>query len=84
MVVSGAPEKDMNHAERICDMAMDMIDASVGIKDPSGSKWNRLPLALLSDFSLYFQPRLSCVHLVLPRPLTVKVACEYIWVPNES
>ncbi|CAG7818430.1 unnamed protein product [Allacma fusca] len=37
MVVSGAPVKDMNHSERICDMALDMIDASVGIKDPSGT-----------------------------------------------
>lgn len=36
MVVSGAPNKDPNHAERICDMAMDMVDASREIKDPSG------------------------------------------------
>jgi len=36
MVVSGAPNRDPNHAEKICDMAMDMVDASRGIKDPSG------------------------------------------------
>lgn len=37
MVVSGAPIPSSNHAERICDMAMDIIDASEAIEDPSGS-----------------------------------------------
>lgn len=35
MVVSGAPEKQANHAERICDMALDMVDAITTLKDPS-------------------------------------------------
>ncbi|XP_017784523.1 PREDICTED: soluble guanylate cyclase 88E [Nicrophorus vespilloides] len=35
MVVSGAPEKQGNHAERVCDMALDMIDAITDLKDPS-------------------------------------------------
>lgn len=35
MVVSGAPNKDMSHAERICDMALDMVDASTALRDPS-------------------------------------------------
>ncbi|KAF5301430.1 hypothetical protein FQA39_LY02159 [Lamprigera yunnana] len=35
MVVSGAPEKDVNHAERVCDMALDMVDAITDLKDPS-------------------------------------------------
>ncbi|CAL8141637.1 unnamed protein product [Orchesella dallaii] len=35
MVVCGAPIQEPNHAERIADMAMDMIDASTAIKDPS-------------------------------------------------
>lgn len=35
MVVSGAPEKEGNHAERVCDMALDMVDAITGLKDPS-------------------------------------------------
>lgn len=25
MVVSGAPEKDYNHGEKVCDMALDMV-----------------------------------------------------------
>ena len=35
MVVSGAPEKEDNHAEKVCDMALDMLDAIKGLKDPS-------------------------------------------------
>jgi len=32
----GAPIPELNHADRICDMAMDMMDAITAIKDPSG------------------------------------------------
>lgn len=35
MVVSGAPEKEINHAEKVCDMALDMIQAITDLKDPS-------------------------------------------------
>lgn len=35
MVVSGAPEKELNHAEKVCDMALDMIEAITDLKDPS-------------------------------------------------
>lgn len=35
MVVSGAPEKDLNHAEKVCDMALDMVEAITDLKDPS-------------------------------------------------
>ncbi len=38
MLAPGAPELDPRHAERICDMAMDIIDASEAIEDPSESK----------------------------------------------
>ena len=38
MVVSGAPEKEGNHAERVCDMALDMVDAITDLKDPSTGK----------------------------------------------
>jgi len=34
-VVSGAPEQDVNHAEKVCDMALDMIEAITDLKDPS-------------------------------------------------
>jgi guanylate cyclase, other len=34
-VVSGAPEKEQNHAEKVCDMALDMIEAITDLKDPS-------------------------------------------------
>ncbi|XP_061723179.1 soluble guanylate cyclase 88E [Cydia pomonella] len=35
MVVSGAPEKEDNHAEKVCDMALDMVEAITDLKDPS-------------------------------------------------
>lgn len=35
MVVSGAPEKDYNHGEKVCDMALDMVEAITDLKDPS-------------------------------------------------
>jgi class 3 adenylate cyclase len=37
-VVSGAPEKELNHAEKVCDMALDMIEAITDLKDPSTSQ----------------------------------------------
>nr|CAD7456517.1 unnamed protein product [Timema tahoe] len=35
MVVSGAPEKEQSHAEKVCDMALDMVEAITDLKDPS-------------------------------------------------
>lgn len=35
MVVSGAPEVCDDHASRILDMALDMIDSIVDLTDPS-------------------------------------------------
>lgn len=38
MVVSGAPMTEDNHAEKVCDMALDMVDAITDLKDPSTGK----------------------------------------------
>ncbi|CAG0878898.1 unnamed protein product [Cyprideis torosa] len=38
MVVAGAPEINPHHAERICDMAMDMVDTIECLTDPSTGK----------------------------------------------
>lgn len=35
MVVSGAPQAEDNHAEKVCDMALDMVEAITDLKDPS-------------------------------------------------
>ena len=35
MVVSGAPEKRPDHAESICNMALDMVEGITGLTDPS-------------------------------------------------
>jgi guanylate cyclase, other len=35
MVVAGAPEKHNRHAELVCNMALDMVDAITDLKDPS-------------------------------------------------
>lgn len=39
-MVSGAPEKEINHAEKVCDMALDMIQAITDLKDPSTGRYN--------------------------------------------
>uniref|UniRef100_A0A1B0GMY5 Uncharacterized protein n=1 Tax=Phlebotomus papatasi TaxID=29031 RepID=A0A1B0GMY5_PHLPP len=46
MVVSGAPEKEPNHAEKVCDMALDMVDAIQDLKDPSTASHLQLSLDL--------------------------------------
>lgn len=48
MVVSGAPMTEDNHAEKVCDMALDMVDAITDLKDPSTG--NRFDLLLKSSF----------------------------------
>ncbi|EZA46610.1 hypothetical protein DMN91_008977 [Ooceraea biroi] len=35
MVVSGAPVKESDHADRVCDMALDMVEAITDLKDRS-------------------------------------------------
>lgn len=35
MVVSGAPSKESDHADRVCDMALDMVEAITDLKDRS-------------------------------------------------
>lgn len=35
MVVSGAPAKENDHADRVCDMALDMVEAITDLKDRS-------------------------------------------------
>ncbi|XP_033322486.1 guanylyl cyclase at 88E isoform X1 [Megalopta genalis] len=35
MVVSGAPVKEIDHAHRVCDMALDMVEAITDLKDRS-------------------------------------------------
>lgn len=37
-ITAGAPEKDLNHAEKVCDMALDMVEAITDLKDPSTGK----------------------------------------------
>lgn len=48
MVVSGAPEKDQNHAEKTCDMGLDMIDAITDLKDPSTGQHLRIRVGIHS------------------------------------
>ncbi|CAH1958014.1 unnamed protein product [Acanthoscelides obtectus] len=48
MVVSGAPEKEGNHAERVCDMALDMVEAITDLKDPSTGQHLRIRVGVHS------------------------------------
>ncbi|OQR72544.1 soluble guanylate cyclase 88E-like [Tropilaelaps mercedesae] len=42
MVVAGAPEPSAHHAEKICEMALDMVQCIQGLKDPSTGKAIRI------------------------------------------
>ncbi|XP_067636495.1 soluble guanylate cyclase 88E [Eurosta solidaginis] len=48
MVVSGAPEKSVNHADKVCDMALDMVDAITDLKDPSTGQHLRIRVGVHS------------------------------------
>ncbi|XP_053969347.1 soluble guanylate cyclase 88E [Anastrepha ludens] len=48
MVVSGAPEKSANHADKVCDMALDMVDAITDLKDPSTGQHLRIRVGVHS------------------------------------
>lgn len=48
MVVSGAPVKDLNHAEKVCDMALDMVEAITDLKDPSSGTHLRIRVGVHS------------------------------------
>ena len=44
MVVAGAPEVVIDHAQKICSMALDMVDTIVHLKDSStGTSHGFLP-----------------------------------------
>lgn len=45
---SGAPEKDSNHAEKVCDMALDMVEAITDLKDPSTGQHLRIRVGVHS------------------------------------
>ncbi|XP_067126780.1 soluble guanylate cyclase 88E-like isoform X2 [Centruroides vittatus] len=48
MVVSGAPEHDPKHAEKVCDMALDMVVVIGGLKDPSTGRSLRIRVGVHS------------------------------------
>lgn len=54
MVVAGAPDKDANHAERVCDMALDMVDAITDLKDPSTGQHLRIRESALCQSVLIY------------------------------
>lgn len=48
IIVLGAPEKDCNHAEKVCDMALDMVEAITDLKDPSTGSHLRIRVGVHS------------------------------------
>ncbi|XP_068208177.1 soluble guanylate cyclase 88E isoform X2 [Palaemon carinicauda] len=48
MVVAGAPERQNNHGELVCDMALDMVDAITELKDPSTGNHLRIRVGVHS------------------------------------
>jgi len=66
MVVAGAPDKDANHAERVCDMALDMVEAITDLKDPSTGQHLRIRKSSSSHFHQDLTPHLIHTY-VYPR-----------------
>lgn len=63
MVVSGAPDRTKYHALHICDMALDMVSAMSGLRDPSskgnmkirvGKFVNKNTVNILNSHATYF------------------------------
>ncbi|XP_071453162.1 soluble guanylate cyclase 88E-like [Hetaerina americana] len=48
MVVGGAPDKDEHHGLKVCDMALDMVDAITDLKDPSTGNHLRIRVGIHS------------------------------------
>ncbi|XP_046395212.1 soluble guanylate cyclase 88E-like [Ischnura elegans] len=48
MVVAGAPDKDESHALKVCDMALDMVEAITDLKDPSTGNHLRIRVGVHS------------------------------------
>lgn len=52
MVVSGAPVKENDHADRVCDMALDMVEAITDLKDRSTGKKKISAIVLCANVEL--------------------------------
>lgn len=46
MVVSGAPEQEESHADKVCHMALDMVDVIGGLTDPSTGESLRIRVGM--------------------------------------
>lgn len=53
MVVSGAPESEPKHADKICQMALDMVVVIGDLKDPSTGNSLKIRVGELLDFCIY-------------------------------
>ena len=74
MVVSGAPEKEINHAEKVCDMALDMVEAITDLKDPSTGNINFhirfvLNYSKALIFKLYLHTSMTGVDFYILKPV---------------
>ena len=53
MVVSGAPDRTKYHALHICDMALDMVQAMTGLRDPSSKGNMKIRVGGFIHYSLH-------------------------------
>ena len=53
MVVSGAPDRTKYHALHICDMALDMVEAMTGLRDPSSKGNMKIRVGKIHNYSVF-------------------------------
>lgn len=85
MVVSGAPEQEESHADKVCHMALDMVDVIGGLTDPSTGESLRIRVGMSSVHNIF----LTLTQLFLRFFFQLKIIfrlyfCKPILYPNLS
>lgn len=53
MVVSGAPDQEACHADKVCHMALDMVDVIGGLTDPSTGESLKIRVGMSSQLNIF-------------------------------
>ena len=77
MVVSGAPDRTRYHAIHICDMALDMVEAMSGLRDPSSKGNMKIRVGQLSVLLYYMYTSLMFIKNYALKTIVDLFSCVY-------